>query len=166
MGRPGKPYVFDTNGSITFGKYNDKKCGRFDYYNTIDNKSWKVMADVQIGRQTLKDQVVTFTPGKATKIPRQIYEEYFGHFNDKTDKDIPDIKMITKSNSYTITKEDFVYYFDTLKRYILHLDYNINKPDYDFAFGSDFLQHYCISIRADNSFKQLQIGIAENFALK
>ncbi|CAD5231306.1 unnamed protein product [Bursaphelenchus xylophilus] len=163
LSRHNRPFPLNSNGTFTFGKYTEDWCGQFSFYDTWNNKHWELRADVKVGNETLKNQRIAFVPGYLTLIPSTIIQKYFSKDKYDSDKDFPDISFSLKGKEYKITREDYSYSSSDNKYRVLLSSWPFGNV-YDFAFGSEFLQHYCVALRADDSFGRLQIGLADNKA--
>ncbi|CAD5231308.1 unnamed protein product [Bursaphelenchus xylophilus] len=162
--RPGKPLNSYSNGSITFGKYHSNDCGEFAFMNAMNNYSWMFVADVRVGNRTLKNQKIAFNFGRRTLIPTHIFKRYFPSLESDSEETFPQFAFTAFGKEYKTTKEDYSYYVPHTKGYMQLLG-SVSHQPYDFAFGSDFLQNYCLALKEDDN-GSLRIGLAENIASK
>ncbi|CAD5221555.1 unnamed protein product [Bursaphelenchus okinawaensis] len=160
-----------SEGVITFGNDSSPLCEEFDYYNTKNGKTWQLVADVFIGFDIYYNQTISFLPGEYTQVPYHVFKKYFISNDTKnpnifqSEDDLPYLGFTLNGNDYMITKEDYSWvtkarYFDKTN-YTLTLESTKSKL-YDFGFGSEFLQHYCIALTADEGLKNIQLGLAIN----
>ncbi|CAD5231302.1 unnamed protein product [Bursaphelenchus xylophilus] len=151
----------EKGGSVTFGKYDSKSCGNFTFTDTIDHKSWRIKADFTIGNQEFSNKTIAFAIGGLGVAEEYIYNKYF-HQRVDSDTDYPKISLKFGGKRLAITGEDYATFYKKLGQYVpMFLKAGPEYP-YDFAFGSDFLQHYCLVLRSNKEFTKLEIGLAKN----
>ncbi|CAD5231316.1 unnamed protein product [Bursaphelenchus xylophilus] len=153
-----------SKGSVVFGKLRGStKCGPFTYVNATAT-SWQFRADVHIGNETLTNQKIGFVPGRPTQVPLSIYNELFSDKKATDESNFHEISFSVDGKTCGINKNDYLYYVEAGNYYEPIIDIAYPNYGYDFAFGSDFLQHYCVALRAHKSVVHYQIGFAENSA--
>ncbi len=155
--KPGKDRFKPSNGTVAFGRYTERKCGAFKWYNTKDNKHWHIMADVVIDSTTYSNKTIAFFPGQNSRLPSAIKAKHIPSYREWDDADFPDISFVKNGDTYTFTRETYAHF---VNRHFMPLLDN-SRGDYDFGFGSSLLQDYCLKIRADSGFNRLQIGLAK-----
>ncbi|CAD5223871.1 unnamed protein product [Bursaphelenchus okinawaensis] len=148
-------------GTITFGNSDNLLCGGFQYVNTTSENMWKILTGVNIGNSRLSNKVITFLPGQYSQMPEVIYDIYFGN-TTTTQREFYDITFELGGTTYKMTKDDYSWYDYTRNKYDPRLNIAYSEYGYEFGFGSDFLQHYCVSFVAVDNFTYFQIGLAEN----
>ncbi|CAD5231314.1 unnamed protein product [Bursaphelenchus xylophilus] len=162
MSRPGRGYDFWSDGTITFGEYKGNLCEEFTYVDALSEGGWRFKTDIKVGKETLKDQIVGLLPGRYTEVPDKIRDKYYSEHSAKDEKNFHDIGFSIGNQTYKTTAKQFSWYYDPDKTYSARIDSSYPEYEYDFAFGSDFLQKYCVALRVDDKFEKYQIGFAQN----
>ncbi|CAD5231300.1 unnamed protein product [Bursaphelenchus xylophilus] len=151
-------------GSIVFGEYDEEYCGNFTFIETIANNKWRFKKDITTSNGTvLKDQVIALAVGQDSQIPQEIYDDEILTKEHADPNDFPSFSFTHDGKEYNLNASDYAWYREDRGLYSAHISSAKPTYGYDFALGSDFLQHYCVALRSDSNFTKLEIGFAENF---
>ncbi|CAD5219585.1 unnamed protein product [Bursaphelenchus xylophilus] len=149
----------DASGLIAIGNLESGRCGSFTTANT-DQKSWTFEADIKIGDEKFEKKKIAFMVGQNGVAEDAIFDKHFARTYDK-DTELPTISFNVSSTTFELAGKEYGEYNATTDQYKAKFSKKPADFPYDFAFGSEFLQHYCLSIGMTRS-GDLEIGLAEN----